>query len=77
MEAIREIQKVKNHQVLIKLPDSYENKDVEIIVFPIIKKEKSGLLDLLLQGPVWSDDDVQTFDDIIKKGYQNWTIKEF
>jgi hypothetical protein len=34
MEAIRKIVKVKNHSITISLPDDFDAKEVEVIIFP-------------------------------------------
>lgn len=39
MEAIREIVKVKNRQVIINLPDDFNADEVEVIVLKIIKND--------------------------------------
>ena len=78
MEAIREIKKVKNHKVLINLPHIYENKEVEIIILPILNRTKNNTLsDLLSQGPVWTEQEVKNFEDNLQKGYKDWKLKEF
>ena len=77
MEAIREIRKVKNHQVLIDLPNIYENEKVEIIILPILnKKRKETLSDLLLDGPVWTEEEIENFEDNLQKGYDNWKLEK-
>ena len=40
MEAIREIKKVRGHQITVDLPARFKNRDVEIIVLPIKVKHK-------------------------------------
>jgi hypothetical protein len=35
MEAIREIKKVKNHQVIVDLPARFKNVEVEVIILPV------------------------------------------
>ncbi len=39
MEAIREIVKVKNRQVIINLPDDFDAEEVEVIVLKAIENE--------------------------------------
>ena len=41
MEAIREIVKVKNRQVIINLPDDFNADEVEVIVLKTIENELS------------------------------------
>lgn len=77
MEALRTIKKVINHQVLLELPDSFEDQQVEIIIFPVINRAAEELSALLLNGPVWSENQVDDFNETIKKGYRNWKITEF
>ncbi len=78
MDTIREIKKVKNHQVLIDLPEDYENEEIEIIILPLTRKYRDNTLsELLLKGPVWTEQEVKDFNDNIHKGYKNWKLKEF
>lgn len=77
MEAIREIKKVKNHQVLIDLPNIYENEEVEIIIQPVLnKKRKETFFDLLLDGPVWTKEEVESFEENLQKGYNSWKLEK-
>ena len=39
MEAIREIVKVKNRQIIINLPDDFDADEVEVIVLKTIENE--------------------------------------
>jgi len=39
MEALREIIKVKNNKIQLMLPENYENKNVEVIVLPLIGEQ--------------------------------------
>jgi len=78
MEAIRTIKKVVNHQLLIDLPDSFEEKEVEVIIFPINGEPKpTKLSELLLKGPVWSEDDISNFETDMQRGYTKWKINGF
>ena len=78
MEVIREIKKVKNHQVLIDLPNIYENEEVEIIILPLKnKKRDESFSELLLKGPVWSEKEVESFEENLQKGYANWKLRKF
>ncbi len=83
MQAIREIIEVKNHQVLIQLPDSFEAKEVEVIVLPAEPqaskkdRDKAELLEFLLNGPTWSEEDVKHFEKTIQEGWKQWKIEEF
>lgn len=72
MEAIREIQKVKNGQVLINLPDHFENSEVEIIILPLkMGESRLKLSELLLQGPTWTGEEIVEFEKNISEGYKN------
>ncbi len=72
MEAIRQIKKVKNHQVSIDLPETYENEEVEVIILPVFnQKINESFSDLLLKGPVWTEKEVKTFKENLLKGYAN------
>ncbi len=76
MQAIREIKKVKDHQVIITLPPSFETEEVEVIVFPVpakIKKppeKKETLQEFLLHGPTWSKEEVKSFEKTIRERYK-------
>jgi len=50
MEAIREIVKVKNRQVIINLPDDFNADEVEVIILPSTKE---------YQIPQWQIDEVR------------------
>lgn len=78
MEAIRTIIKVVNHQLLIELPDSFEEKEVEVLIFPhSADAPQTNLTDLLLKGPVWSEKDILDLETSIQRGYEKWTINGF
>ena len=38
MEVIREIKTIKNKELIINLPDDFLNKEVEIIIAPLLEK---------------------------------------
>lgn len=40
MEVIREIKTIKNKELIINLPDDFLNKEVEIIIAPLLEKSK-------------------------------------
>lgn len=40
MEVIREIKTIKNKELIINLPDDFLNKEVEIIIAPLLEKNK-------------------------------------
>ena len=54
MEAIRQIVKVKNHQINITLPDDFNADEVEVIILP-----KSGNVEI----PQWQIDQVRERTD--------------
>lgn len=78
MEAIRTTKKVVNHQILIDVPELFNEQEVEVIIVPHFSHNgESSLSELLLSGPVWSKKDVQEFEHNVQKGYENWTINGF
>ena len=40
MDVIREIKTIKNKELIINLPDDFLNKEVEIIIAPLLEKSK-------------------------------------
>ncbi len=40
MEVIREIKTIKNKELIINLPDDFLNKEVEIIIAPLLEKSR-------------------------------------
>lgn len=82
MEAIKTVKKVKNHQVLIELPDDYEHAEVEVIVLlmnPEDKgkfRKKEEFLAFLRNGPVPDEEEIKKIE-AVKQEFQNWTIQEF
>ncbi len=83
MQAIREYVKVKNHRVSFQLPPSFPTGNVEVIVLPAEvrpdrnQQDKAELLELLLNGPTWSKEDVKHFEDTIQEGWKQWKIEGF
>jgi hypothetical protein len=53
MEALREIRKVKNGEITIKVPDDFNETEVEILILPLNgdKDEKPSFKDFLLNCP--------------------------
>lgn len=78
MEAIRLIKKVMNHQVLVDVPELNEDQEVEVIIIPHLSYNgESSLPQLLLNGPVWSPEEVKDFEENVQEGYASWTINGF
>ncbi|PID88435.1 MAG: hypothetical protein CSB06_00375 [Bacteroidia bacterium] len=85
MEALRNIYKVENNRIIIDLPQSFNHKEVEVIVMPFFKyqiekkdkqQNKQKQIESLLSVSVWKDDDIQQIYDsqnVINK----WSIEEF
>ena len=82
MEALKRITTVKNRQVLIEVPDYFEEKEVEVIVLtaePGAKHQqhdKKKFLEILRNGPTLSEEELQKIDEV-KKEFRNWTLDEF
>lgn len=82
MEAIRILTTVKNHELTLELPTSFENKEVEVIILPLdsdrntqpIKKEE--FLQFLKDGPTLRDEELDRINDL-KKEFRHWTFDEF
>jgi hypothetical protein len=82
MEAYKTIQYVENSQILLKLPDIFLNKEVEVIVLPFnYEKEEHFddknliMTETLLDGPTWSDSDYEYFLNTTKE-LREWGTKE-
>ena len=45
MEALREIRKVKNGEITIKVPDNFNETEVEILIFPFNRDKDEKLED--------------------------------
>lgn len=73
MEAIREIVKVKNRQVIINLPDDFNADEVEVIVLKRIENELSEeqktILENRLNDPETEYITSQESLDLLKKKY--------
>jgi len=73
MEAIREIVKVKNRQVIINLPDDFNADEVEVIVLKTIESELSEeqktILENRLNEPETEYITSQESLDLLKKKY--------
>ncbi len=85
MEALRNIYKVENNRIIIDLPQSFNHKEVEVIIMPFLKyqiiekckqQNKQKQIENLLSVSVWKDDDIKQIyesQNIINK----WKIEEF
>ena len=73
MEAIREIVKVKNRQVIINLPDDFNADEVEVIVLKTIEdelsEEQKAILENRLNEPETEYITSQELLDLLKKKY--------
>ena len=73
MEAIREIIKVKNRQVIITLPDDFNADEVEVIILKTIESELSeeqkAILKSRLNEPETEYISSQESLDLLKKKY--------
>jgi len=73
MEAIREIVKVKNRQVIINLPEDFNADEVEVIVLKTIENELSEeqkiILENRLNEPETEYITSQESLDLLKKKY--------
>ena len=73
MEAIREIVKVKNRQVIINLPDDFNADEVEVIVLKTIEdelsEEQKTILENRINEPETEYITSQESLDLLKKKY--------
>lgn len=79
MEAIRARTTIKNHQIVIQVPQAFEDSEVEVIVLQLEPpprnqaQEKEQFLEFLRNGPTWSEDDIQNVE-AVRKEFSQWTI---
>ncbi len=68
MEVLINIYKVENKRIIIDLPQSFNYKEVEVIIVPFLKHQiiekdkqqnKQKQIENLLSISVWKDDDIQ------------------
>ena len=77
MFAIRKIKRVKNNRVVINLPVSLNNEEIEVIIIPRKKiKIETKLGEILLNGPTLSEEQINEFLEC-REDLNNWKIKEF
>ncbi|RMH94050.1 MAG: hypothetical protein D6681_13530 [Calditrichaeota bacterium] len=78
MIALRRIEEVKSGSITIKLPPDFLAKKVEIIILPFddFKDRKQKLLDLLLEAPTLTEEEVQEYRRV-REWITQWNIKEF
>jgi hypothetical protein len=64
---------------MIKIPDDLTVNRKGRFRVVLIKEDRDAdqMKDALLKAPVWSDEDVSKFNDIISKGYRHWTPETF
>ncbi|MDM8523976.1 hypothetical protein QUF80_11465 [Desulfococcaceae bacterium HSG8] len=61
---------------MIRLPKDFKGKQEKFRIIVIQEEKKHDeVRQALLNAPVWSDADVQDFNDAISKGYKNWTLE--
>lgn len=82
MEALKTNTTVKNRQVIVDLPDYFEDEEVEVIILSattdVERKhvQKNVFLEFLRNGPTLSDEEIQRIDEV-KKEFQTWMLKGF
>jgi len=64
---------------MIKIPDDLTVNRKGRFRVVLIKEDRDAdqMKEALLKAPVWSDEDVSEFNDIISKGYRHWTPETF
>lgn len=75
MNALRFFSIIKDKKITIDIPPDFISKNVEIIILPLQPKKKN-IEDLLLEGPVWSEEDIANIK-AMRKEFKNWKIEEF
>jgi len=82
MEAIRTRTTIKNHQLLIQVPQTFEDTEVDVIILRLEPQPQSQtknheqFLEFLRNGPTWSEEDIQEVEAVHKE-FAQWTIPEF
>jgi|LULR01.1.fsa_nt_gb hypothetical protein len=66
MQAIREIQSVQKHQVVVNLPESFTAKRVEVIVIPYEEMNEDRNIMLAQQPSMqdWENEDDEVWDNV-------------
>ena len=70
MEAIRTRTTIKNHQLLIQVPQTFEDTEVEVIVLRLEpqpknqRKNNEQFLEFLRTGPTWSEEEIQEVEAV-------------
>ena len=75
MDALRFFSVIKDRKITLDIPPDFTSENVEIIILPL-KNKKGKLKELLLEGPVWSEEDIEEIEKV-SEGFRNWKIKEF
>lgn len=78
MNIIRRIASVKSGSIMIKLPENFKNKKVEVIISPVDESKHGSkhLQDLLLEAPTLSDKELGGFNEI-RDWMRKWSVKKF
>lgn len=75
MDALRFFSVIKDRKIILDIPPNFTSENVEIIILPL-KNKKGKLKELLLEGPVWSEEDVKEIEKV-GEGLRRWKIEEF
>lgn len=80
MQAFKQHSKIKNGKITIDVPPDFEAEEVEVIVLPLNmqakKPDKQKLLELLLNGPTLSEEEIAEIENV-RKWLNEWKIPEF
>jgi len=77
MQTIRQRTKIKNGKITIDVPPEFDADEVEVIVLPVKKKpNKEQLLELLLNAPTLTEDEIAEIENV-RKWLNDWKIPEF
>ncbi len=75
MKAIREIKQIKDHKVTIELENDFNDGDeVEVIILPVSKDKREKLNELLLIGPILTDDELFNVENDIEQA-KDWITR--
>ena len=66
--ALRKIVEIEDGKILLEIPKEFTGKMVEVIILPfsnLISKveENNNFLNLLKDGPVWTEEEYQFFEE--------------
>ena len=77
MIVIHEIVEVKDHRIVIDLPENIEFDKAEVTVQPLQSKSPDfDIKAFLLNGPVLSVEEIKSIKDV-RKDFEKWNLGKF